>query len=583
MRCSVYIHTALGLSIAVGLATAQLGYTASQSCYLTSTVIYGNSTSSSREPVPSSLSTTSTAQTSLSVDGSNSQQMSTSGLSTSIQDSSSTTAGSSPTVFISSSTTSGSVPPPTSSPFIVQVSGFDGPLQKRETVFLTFVEGVAYLYPGKDQAAVLAVTSDAQLISGEQYCGTNTYTGAVPLLQYVARQPAEYPWAFEGTTLKFGNTSFAAGRDRMLYVLFNGSPPPDGVVQYDFVHSPAFDYHHNQFIECSIAKHYYYIVQPDGISGDSVHYWSLEHCVGKLFPHDKQSIDIKHVPGTFYYSVHDKYRDDDIDNNDDLPAYIIIIFHNSDIVEPVSLKLKFKLNVVIILLLGKPKQQKLKLKLVVHGNIDLNVDHHHVVFVNIHGFHQHHHNQHFHFIYNHYNWIYNNLVIIIIIIINIISFSFSFLIPRKTRSRIHQRHNPSLLSPSLALHILVLQLLLAPQRQRQPNVQYSIAQYGTDAIFGFNEPDACFSGKSACMSLSRSLQGYVEYMQPFARASASTSGSGGGGSVLIGAPAVTNSGTSGLTYLSYFLGNATQLGLQIDFLNLHWHTNRLEGRIIRFG
>lgn len=87
------------------------------------------------------------------------------------------------------------------------------------------------------------------------------------------------------------------------------------------------------------------------------------------------------------------------------------------------------------------------------------------------------------------------------------------------------------------------------------------------------------------MNLTRSLQGYRDYMQPFARASGSTStsasatasgsGTGGntGGNVLIGAPAVTNSGTSGLTYLSYFLGNATQLGLQIDFLNLHWYAS----------
>lgn len=122
------------------------------------------------------------------------------------------------------------------------------------------------------------------------------------------------------------------------------------------------------------------------------------------------------------------------------------------------------------------------------------------------------------------------------------------------------------------------------------NVNISVQLYGADAVFGFNEPDACYSGQSACMELSRVVSGYVRFMQPFANtggggeagsgsgsAGDAGSGSGGGGSaqgrVLIGAPAVTNSGTSGLSYLSQFLGNATQLGLTIDFINLHWYAS----------
>jgi hypothetical protein len=97
------------------------------------------------------------------------------------------------------------------------------------------------------------------------------------------------------------------------------------------------------------------------------------------------------------------------------------------------------------------------------------------------------------------------------------------------------------------------------------NVNYSIAHYGSDAIFGFNEPDACYSGKSACMNLSSVLAGYTTFMQPFA------------GRVRIGAPAVTNSGPpSGLTYLGYFLGNATGpngRNLTVDFINLHWYAS----------
>lgn len=117
------------------------------------------------------------------------------------------------------------------------------------------------------------------------------------------------------------------------------------------------------------------------------------------------------------------------------------------------------------------------------------------------------------------------------------------------------------------------------------NVNFSVANYGADAIFGFNEPDACFSGKSACMNVSRSLAGYQRFMQPFAAAAAAASGpsnttttnnsssSAGGITLRIGAPAVTNNGNSGLDYLSQFLGNATAMNLTIDFLNLHWYAS----------
>ncbi|OAL40422.1 hypothetical protein AYO20_00158 [Fonsecaea nubica] len=92
------------------------------------------------------------------------------------------------------------------------------------------------------------------------------------------------------------------------------------------------------------------------------------------------------------------------------------------------------------------------------------------------------------------------------------------------------------------------------------NVNFSIANYGTDAIFGFNEPDANFNGQSANMPVAQSIQGYHNFMQPFA------------GRVKIGAPAVTNAG-GGLTYLAQFLGNATQQNLTMDFLNIHWYAS----------
>ena len=94
------------------------------------------------------------------------------------------------------------------------------------------------------------------------------------------------------------------------------------------------------------------------------------------------------------------------------------------------------------------------------------------------------------------------------------------------------------------------------------NVNFSIANYGTDAIFGFNEPDASFGGFSSNMNVSQSIKGYQNFMQPFA------------GRVKIGAPAVTNAG-GGLTYLSQFLGNASRqnANLTVDFINIHWYAS----------
>ncbi|KAG9602597.1 glycoside hydrolase family 128 protein, partial [Aureobasidium melanogenum] len=90
---------------------------------------------------------------------------------------------------------------------------------------------------------------------------------------------------------------------------------------------------------------------------------------------------------------------------------------------------------------------------------------------------------------------------------------------------------------------------------------------GSTALFSFNEPDFCQSG-SACMNVSTAVYYHQQYMQPFA------------GKALIGAPAVTNSGGTdadpmGLQYLQYFLGNCT--GCTIDFINLHWYSNKYAG------
>ncbi|OCT44478.1 hypothetical protein CLCR_05476 [Cladophialophora carrionii] len=92
------------------------------------------------------------------------------------------------------------------------------------------------------------------------------------------------------------------------------------------------------------------------------------------------------------------------------------------------------------------------------------------------------------------------------------------------------------------------------------NVNFSITHYGTDAIFGFNEPDANFDGQSANMPVAQSIRGYATFMEPFA------------GRVRIGCPAVTNTG-GGIAYLEQFLGNASLHGLTLDFINLHWYAS----------
>ena len=79
----------------------------------------------------------------------------------------------------------------------------------------------------------------------------------------------------------------------------------------------------------------------------------------------------------------------------------------------------------------------------------------------------------------------------------------------------------------------------------------------------FNEPDICFDG-SACMSVNASVSAYKSAMMPFA------------GRVPIGAPAITTAGApAGLTYLQNFIGNCT--GCQIDFINIHWYSNKYAG------
>ncbi|KAI7207700.1 hypothetical protein KC333_g9374 [Hortaea werneckii] len=81
---------------------------------------------------------------------------------------------------------------------------------------------------------------------------------------------------------------------------------------------------------------------------------------------------------------------------------------------------------------------------------------------------------------------------------------------------------------------------------------------GATAVLGFNEPDACFAGASACMSVAEAVTVWKESIEPFA------------GTVRLGSPGVTNAGY-GFEWLDQFIGNCTDC--TIDFIAIHWYAN----------
>lgn len=95
------------------------------------------------------------------------------------------------------------------------------------------------------------------------------------------------------------------------------------------------------------------------------------------------------------------------------------------------------------------------------------------------------------------------------------------------------------------------------------NVQNAIANYNTNSVLAFNEPDSC-GGGSACMNVSAAVTAYKQYIDPLK------------GKVLLGAPAVTNAVGPGvgINWLEEFVGNCT--GCTIDFIPLHWYGSVLD-------
>ena len=91
----------------------------------------------------------------------------------------------------------------------------------------------------------------------------------------------------------------------------------------------------------------------------------------------------------------------------------------------------------------------------------------------------------------------------------------------------------------------------------EKNAEECISQ-GSKALFSFNEPDIA---SQASMAPDHAAKAYVKYMNRFY------------GKVLLGAPAVSNSGDAnqGLAWLQQFMDACKHEGCKIDFCNVHWY------------
>lgn len=91
-------------------------------------------------------------------------------------------------------------------------------------------------------------------------------------------------------------------------------------------------------------------------------------------------------------------------------------------------------------------------------------------------------------------------------------------------------------------------------------VASAIANYTTDSLLAFNEPDTCCAGcGGSCIDAPTAANAYRQWIQPYA------------GTLALGSPAVTNGVGDGigLSWLHDFVGNCT--GCQVDFVTVHWY------------
>lgn len=97
------------------------------------------------------------------------------------------------------------------------------------------------------------------------------------------------------------------------------------------------------------------------------------------------------------------------------------------------------------------------------------------------------------------------------------------------------------------------------------NVQNAISKYGADSVLAFNEPDGCcWECGNSCMNVTLAVSAYQQWVQPWA------------GKVRLGAPAVTNSITTGMgvDYLEQFVKSCKRC--TIDFIPIHWYGSVLD-------
>lgn len=91
------------------------------------------------------------------------------------------------------------------------------------------------------------------------------------------------------------------------------------------------------------------------------------------------------------------------------------------------------------------------------------------------------------------------------------------------------------------------------------NVQSEI-DLGSNAVLAYNEPDNCWDGTGACITVADAVAGYKNYMLPHSN-------------VRLGMPAVTNGvgANIGLNWTSSFLQSC--VSCKIDFVPVHWYSS----------
>ncbi|KIV87281.1 hypothetical protein PV11_02836 [Exophiala sideris] len=583
------------LALAISSLTAYAaGQIDSQSCYLTTTVIYG----SPSNWITFSGSTSSSAGS---------------------QQSSPTFPPPVPSTAASPSATTSTA---LSTPFIVTVGGFGSSrARKRSSEYLTFVSGLAYLISNQDDAAVFQITPNGQMLSGGDYVGTDTHTGTSNLEQNAGIQPDGYRWSFEGTTLAFENTTFVTLQDGQVAVVFGGGTPPAGAVQVamtaQFVDGTSSSFVIDQTSMTSLES---------ATTSTSLGQQSQTSLGSSAGPSVKVSSSLSASIPMSSLSLSTTARSStpllpqtsgSTSTASSMPTTIPLSSSSTPMrgstttaassvltTSPISTTLRSSVTslstagvsstaalsspsssvsltysplltsqtttAAVSTMSSKTTTQPTSSTQPVSSSASQTTTTRTTATTTTSTSSSHTTTT------TRTSTIsssspttsaypakrglaYTNVTTLVYYPppSPYISWSYNYYsLPNASNN----------IGPYPSTEFKFIPLLYNDADSLtsiwSANVNFSIANYGTDAIFGFNEPDACYASKSACMPLNATLSGYQQFMQPFA------------GRVLIGAPAVTNSGApDGLFYLNEFIGNASVVGLRIDFINLHWYAS----------